>query len=563
MTLDNSATFSTVGAFSNTGSLTIGAGSTLAVNGNYTQGASASLTIGMGGAPSGSEYGQLAIAGAADLAGAVNASTASGFTPAAGDNFPVVTYASETGGDSLSFTGVNSGALSIFEPVVGPTNIVLTTVTSPANLVVQPFSVAANAVAGQNLTVTYQVDNESSNAFTGTWTDSVYLSTQTTLNPNSVLLGRVQQDGVAANGEYSQTLTAPAPGLVPDDYYVVVLADSQGLVPELNRTNTELASTNPVQVSVPSLAIGSPVSGMIADGQDLYYQINLSAGEDVAISAGLAALDAGELYVGYQSIPTSSAYEESSTSPTQTTQTVVIPDTQAGDYYILLTGDTGSGSGEPFTLSATALPLQVTGVSPAQAGNSGTTTLTIEGAEFTAGTTVSLVPHGGGAAIAASEVTFQSSTTLFAQFNLAGAAAGAYDVDVTSGGQEATDPSAFTITSSTTPGQITYNLSVPSISRPGRIAYLTLTYGNDGGSDAPRRSLSCRSRATMPRSDCRARPASPDRACSFSASKTPGRPARCRPDIRAQFRSPTSRRRSRKAPRSISACRFSPATARR
>ena len=40
------------------------------------------------------------------------------------------------------------------------------------------------------------------------------------------------------------------------------------------------------------------------------------------------------------------------------------------------------------------------------------------------------------------------------------------------------------MTSNATPGHISYNLSVPSISRPGRIAYLTLTYTNDGGSDA-------------------------------------------------------------------------------
>ena len=40
------------------------------------------------------------------------------------------------------------------------------------------------------------------------------------------------------------------------------------------------------------------------------------------------------------------------------------------------------------------------------------------------------------------------------------------------------------MTSNASPGHISYNLSVPSISRPGRIAYLTLTYSNDGGSDA-------------------------------------------------------------------------------
>ena len=454
------------------------------MNGDYTQGASASFNVGIGANSSGNEFGQLAISGSATLAGSVNASTTSGFTPAAGVSFPIVTYANETGGTSLSFTGVNSGALSIFQPVVGPTNIVLNTAASPANLVVQPFSVAANAVAGQNLAVTYQVDNQSNNAVNGTWTDSVYLSTQTTLNSSSVLLGRVQQTGVAANGQYSQTVTEPVPGLVPGNYYVIVIADSLGLVPELNRTSTELASTSPVQFTLPTLTPGSPISGTIASGQSLYYELTLAAGQDVAISANFAALQGGELYVGYLGIPSSSTNLASSTSPTQTTQQVVIPDTQAGTYDILVQGDAGSDTGAPFTLSAQTLPLQVTSVGPNQAGNLGTTTLTIQGAEFNAGTRVSLVPHGGGMAITATAVTFQSSTTLFAQFNLAGAAPGSYDVDVTSAGHNASDPSSFTVTSTATPGEITYNLSVPSISRPGRIAYLTLTYSNTGGSDA-------------------------------------------------------------------------------
>ena len=484
LSLTNGATFSTAANLSNTGSLAIGADSTVSVNGNFSQSTSASLAVGVGSSTSNSQYGQLAIAGAAALAGSINASTASGFAPAAGATYAIVTYSSETGGTSLSFAGVNSGALSIFQPVVGPTGITLNTVTSPANLVVQPFSVVANAVAGQNLTATYQVDNESTNAATGTWTDSVYLSTQPTLNSNSVLLGRVQQSGVAANGQYTQTVSAPIPGLAPDDYYVIVLADSRGLVPELNRANTELASSNPVEITVASLTLGSSMSGTIADGQDVFEQLTVPAGQDVAISAGLAALEAGELYVGYQTIPTTSTSLASSTSPTETTQQVVIPDAQAGTYYILLAGDTGSGAGEPFTLSAKTLPLQVTGASPSQAGNSGTTTLTIQGAEFTSGTSVSLELHGSGTAIAASQDTEQGSTTLFAQFNLSGAAPGVYDVVVTSGGQHATDPSAFTVTSSAAPGHISYNLSVPSISRPGRIAYLTLTYTNDGSSDA-------------------------------------------------------------------------------
>ena len=484
LSVTEGASFTTTGDFSDAGSLTVGVGSTLTVGGNYTQASSASLTIGVGGATSGNEYGQLAVTGSATLAGSVDASTPAGFTPTVGESFPIVTYASETGGNGLDFTGINSGAVSVLQPMIGLTGITLSTVTSPANLVVQPFSVTANALAGQNLTVTYQVDNKSPNPATGTWTDSVYLSTQQTLNSGSVVLDRVQQSGVAAGGKYTQTVTAPIPGLAPDNYYVIVLADSLGLVAELNRTNTEQASTNPVQVTLPALAPANAISATITSGQSLYYQLTLSAGQDVSISANFAATQGGELYVGYQSIPSSSVNLASSTSPTQTTQQIVIPDTQAGTYDILLTGDTGSGTGAPFTLSAQTLPLQVTSASPSQAGNSGTTTLTIQGSEFTSGTTATLMPHGGGTAIAASQVTFQGSTTLFAQFNLAGAAPGSYDIIVTSGGQHATDPAAFTVTSSAAPGHISYNLSVPSISRPGRIAYLTLTYSNTGGSDA-------------------------------------------------------------------------------
>ena len=186
--------FTTAGDFSNTGSLTIGAGSTLTVNGNYTQGSSASLDGRHRRQPRRATSTASSPSPAAPRWPAPSTPRSPAASrPAAGDSFPIVTYASETGGNSLTFTGLNSGALSIFQPVVGPTSIDLNAVTSPANLVVQPFSVAANAVVGQNLTVTYQVDNESSNAATGTWTDSVYLSTQPTLNSSSVLLGRVQQ----------------------------------------------------------------------------------------------------------------------------------------------------------------------------------------------------------------------------------------------------------------------------------------------------------------------------------------------------------------------------------
>jgi len=148
-------------------------------------------------------------------------------------------------------------------------------------------------------------------------------------------------------------------------------------------------------------------------------------------------------------------------------------------------------------------------------------------------------------------VTFQGSTTLFAQFNLAGAAPGSYDLVVTDGAQKATEPSAFTVTSNASPGHIAYNLSVPSISRPGRIAYLTLTYSNDGGSNAlaPLFVVSVTSgNATI---GLPGETSFWGRASKFSASRAPDRPGRSRPAIKARSSSPTSRPPSWPAPRSI------------
>ena len=485
LSLTNGASLSTAGNFSDTGSLTLGAGSMLTVNRSYTQGSSATLAVDIGGSSVSGQFGQLAITGSAALAGTVNITFINGYSPTAGDNYPITTYTSETGGSSLTFTGLSGGAFSFIQPVVNATAIDLTSTTSAADLSVEPFSVPVNGTVGQNISIAYQVQNLSSNAATGDWFDSFFLSTTTSLNSSSLLLGTVEHTGgLAAQGSYNGSLTAALPGVAPGQYYVIAEIDSKGLVPDVNRANNVAASSNPINVAVPSATLGQAVSGTINDGQDVYYQITVPAGQDLAIDASFATLQGGELYVGYQSVPTTSTYLASSTSATQIAQQVVIPDTQAGTYYILVQGDTGSTGGKPFKLATESLPLQVTGVSPETAGNFGTTTLTIEGAEFTSGASVKLVPHGGGTSIAASAVTFQGSTTLFAQFNLGGAAAGNYDVVVSDGAKKATEPSAFAVTTNANPGHISYNLSVPSVSRPGRIAYLTLTYSNDGGSNA-------------------------------------------------------------------------------
>jgi formylmethanofuran dehydrogenase subunit C len=85
---------------------------TLTVSGNYTQSSSGNLTVKVGGPNAGADFDQLVINGAATLDGTLTVTLVGGFTPAGGDSFTVLTFASETGtfatlaGDGPLFTDV-------------------------------------------------------------------------------------------------------------------------------------------------------------------------------------------------------------------------------------------------------------------------------------------------------------------------------------------------------------------------------------------------------------------------------------------------------------------------
>ena len=260
------ASFTTAGDFSNTGSLTLGAGSTLSVQGRYSQSTSAALTIGIGGTPASGQFGQLSATGSAAFGGSVATALAAGFNPTSGASYTIASYSSQSGGSSIAFNGLSSGRFTFFQPVVGATSIVLNTTTSAADLAAQPFGAPTSATVGQTITINYQVNNGSTTGATGNWVDSFYLSTSQVLTSSAVLIGRVSHSGgVAANGQYSGTLIAPLPPVAPANDWVIEIADSQGLVPDLNRTNNTVASSNPILVSVPSIALGSSASGTIAE----------------------------------------------------------------------------------------------------------------------------------------------------------------------------------------------------------------------------------------------------------------------------------------------------------
>jgi hypothetical protein len=100
-----------------TGAVTNGAGlatasaqHTIAVGGDYTQGSTATLTLGFGGTAAGSTYDSMVVGGKATLAGTLVVNAVGGFAPAVGTQFVVVQAA---GGVSGVFAAVTSAALKL------------------------------------------------------------------------------------------------------------------------------------------------------------------------------------------------------------------------------------------------------------------------------------------------------------------------------------------------------------------------------------------------------------------------------------------------------------------
>ncbi len=484
--LQSGATFTTAGPLTNSGTITLGPAAVLSVMGTYTQSASGTLGVVLGGQPASGLFGQLVSTGPAALDGTFDLSLASGFGPTTEDSYPVLTAPSVTG-TFAAIQRLTSGAGQFLNVAVNANNVTVTPTTSASELAVASITVPTGSEApGQSVSVSFLVDNLSASATNlGTWTDSVYLSLSDTFDDSAVLLGRVTHQGVVAGGtSYSETLTAPVPGLAPGAYHVYVVADSRDLLPDPNRANNLGVGSSLLTVGFPVLTLGTPVSGTIDNGQDVYYQLNLPAGSATRITASFGASDGGALYVGYQSVPTSSTFDESSASATGLAQSVLLPGTQAGTYFLLVQGGLGSAGGLPFTLSAQSLPLEVLSVDTTKGADVGTTTMTVHGSMFTAGTTLKLIPEGGGPSIAAASVMEEDSSTLFATFNLNGAATGAYNLQAVAGTQTATDAGAFTVTTGS-PGQLVVQMSEPNGVRPGRTGSVTIDYSNTGGSDIP------------------------------------------------------------------------------
>jgi hypothetical protein len=154
--------------FVNSSTVSIDAGSSLAISGNYQQTSLGALDIGIGG-PSGGGNGTLAIQGVATLGGTLNVGEQNGYVPQPNDAFKILTFGSVTG-DFATKNGLSLGNSLNFTPIYHAGDLTLqVTPASPATHV--RVSAPAGATAGNSFTVTItalDANNQVATGYTGT-----------------------------------------------------------------------------------------------------------------------------------------------------------------------------------------------------------------------------------------------------------------------------------------------------------------------------------------------------------------------------------------------------------
>src|SRR5262249_37356342 len=113
--------------------------------------------------------------------------------------------------------------------VVASSALALTLPPLP-DLTVTAATGPTSGVPGQQVTVSWTVQNVGAAAATAPWIDRVYLSASGSLTGATLLGSLVHTNNLGASSSYDATLTAALPALPDGSYQVIVVTDSNDTV---------------------------------------------------------------------------------------------------------------------------------------------------------------------------------------------------------------------------------------------------------------------------------------------------------------------------------------------
>ena len=365
----------------------------------------------------------------------------------------------------------------------------------PADLAVSNISMPVSIMAGEPVTISYTIVNQSEFAANGKLRDAIYLSKDNHWDEDDTMVGAVA--GVIdmdPGTEITRNVIGRITNMTEGNYYLILRTNSSHTILESDYNNNQIIGQNPVSVNFSTLSLGESVPVNTSGIFKLPLHSGLT-GKTIGLYLSSPENSSAGLYASYESVPSTARFDRAASDFETIQQEVLIPDVQEGNYYILAQDNAAASrslnefviDGETeisetlMTLSANEVPFGASSLSITEGGTNGSLSTMIHGALFDSIMDFRLTREGE--KILTDKILYIDPTSSHVTFNLNDAEIGSYDVvSELPNGTQATLANGFRVV----PGQSTelgIRLILPSASRSSSYAPISIAYANSGNTD--------------------------------------------------------------------------------
>ena len=373
--------------------------------------------------------------------------------------------------------------VSVLSPGSISTDLTVNEVTAPSSYTV-----------GDEVSLSWTIQNGDLYAAVGDLKDAVYLSKDEEWDVSDMLVGTVSGSVSIQPGEsVKRTATGIINSVTPGSYYVIIRTNQLNAIKETDYTNNAATAAVVCKVDFHDLAVGSSVT---VDGQG-FFKLTAEPGESLLLHLEADGTEKGfSLFTAHDKVATVTEYDYSSAQPNNPYQEILIAEMKQGSYYILaqqqefvsgvesnftLGGDRPEVERKRMTLSSQLLQFGISRMDKPEGGNGGSVTSAVMGAKFDSIMDYRLKRDGK--LLPAEAVYFQNTSEALVTFNLNELATGTYDVVIEkNGGVKKEMKSGYTVVQDS-PNKLLTKIVASSSVRFSTTNPITVEYANDGLSD--------------------------------------------------------------------------------
>ena len=257
----------------------------------------------------------------------------------------------------------------------------------PSDLVAENITVPSDVIAGEFATISWETANNGSNVAQGQMREVVYLSTDTLLDlSDEIFTVQDKTIFIAPGGSEAFNHAGRVLNSKIGDYYALVQTDAYQNIIESDDNNNISSSNTTMSVDVPELILDSLYTRNAINGREIYYKVTIPAyfeGSNLLVEVWGDTLEShNEIYARFDQMPTRAEYDARFQNAANSYQRLVLPDVQAGTYYIMVLCEQFTESDQDIDLHATLLSYSLLAATPDKGSNEGFVTMTLIGTDL-------------------------------------------------------------------------------------------------------------------------------------------------------------------------------------